>query len=456
MACQSLLVGVALALVACAPKGETTATATNGAAGGGGGGGGGGDGVPVLEVVAGVPTSEGDVPLATPGELEGYTSAAASRGALTLMGTSNGAYQAKACPKDSPTCVPLTLLPIVGDEPDLPLETGVVRAAAAFQVGGGQGSDGEGLLVAADAGIFFAKGGVLTRSAGHELLFPLGIRGIASRIADEDADGEAETHLTLRTDTGLVEWRGGELTAWTVGDETGAPSAALARQDRLFVAWDDRVYEIDKAAEVGYPLVFDIGRVREIACASQACDPGAVVLFATSKGLVERSAAGQYTLYTLAEEGAAGVAVLTFALDAQKQRLYAVAEDGTVLRVQAGEVPVALGKLAPSEHAPHAAVDKTGDVWVGSGTSVTALGTGTPLSFATDIRGVMGEYCAPCHKTATHGATPIDFESYEVMIDRGKKALDRILEGTMPPSGWPAVPKEQALLIAEWLVTKAP
>ncbi len=460
VACRSLLAGAALGLAACGPDHETTAAATGGA------GGGGGDGVPPLAVVFGAPTSEGDVAVVATATIEGYASSAAARGALTLIGTSVGAYQAKPCPKDSPTCVPASLLPISGDEPDLPFETGVVRAAAAFQGGGGQGGGGqggggqggggEGLLVAADAGIFFATDGLLTRSAGHEQLFPLGVRGIASRIADDDADGEPETHLALRTDAGLVEWRGGELTAWTVGQESGAPSAALGREDRVFVAWETRVYELDKAAGVAYPLVFDIGRVHDIACASQACDPGAVVLFATSKGLVERSAAGQYTLYTLAAEGGDGVAVQAFALDAKKQRLFAVAEDGTVLRVRLGDVPVALAKLSPSEFAPRAAVDKTGDVWVGSGTSVTALGTGTPLSFATDVRAVVGEYCAPCHKGATNGATPIDFESYDVMVERGTKALDRILAGTMPPSGWPAVPKEQAQLIADWLVTKAP
>lgn len=420
-----------LCLAACGPGSET-------GTGGGGGSGGGGGGPPSLTVVAGAPEPGGDPPEQVGFAVEGYASAAGSRGGLAVVGTTVGVYSASL---DG-----MVWLPVAGDEPDLPLETGVVRAMAPIE---------EGVLVAAETGLYVAADGALTRSSGHAALHPLGVEGMSTRIADEDADGAPEAHVALRTAEGLVEWQSGELVTWQVAGETGAPSAALAQRDRLFAAWGDRVFEVDRAEGLAYPLVFDVGHVRDIACSSLACDAGSVIYLGTDLGLVERSAAGEYTLYTLAPEGEPGVPVAAFALDGSKQRLYALT-DSALLRVHAGAVPDEIVPLAPATLPRHAAVDKAGDVWSFAGGEATRLATGTPLSFATDIQPIMGEYCAPCHEGAKNGAPKIDFEAYGEMVDIGDQALARIQDGSMPPPSWPQIPAEQVQLLVEWVVAKAP
>jgi hypothetical protein len=423
----------ALALAACGPGSET---ATGGA--GGGGEGGAGAGPPSLAIVFGAPEPAGDPPEQASFPVEGYASAAGARGGLTAAGTTLGVYSASV--------EGMEWLPIVGDEPDLPLETGIVRAMAPIE---------EGVLVAAETGLYVAANGALTRSNGHAALHPLGIEGLSTRISAGGDGAAPEAFLTLRTAGGLVEWRGGELVTWQIGDETGAPSAALAQEERLFAAWGSRVYEIDRAGGLAYPLLFDIGQVRDIACSSLACDAGSVLYFATDLGLVERSATGEYTLYTLAPEGDPFVPVAALALDGGKQRLYALT-GGALLRVHAGSVPDEIAPLATATFPRHAAVDKAGDVWSLAGGEATRLATGTPLSFATDIQPIMGEYCAPCHEGAKNGAPEIDFEEYGQMAEIAGKALMRVQDGSMPPPSWPQIPAEQVQLLAEWVATKAP
>ncbi|MEZ4293684.1 MAG: hypothetical protein R3B70_01815 [Polyangiaceae bacterium] len=424
----------ALLLVACEPGTDTG----EGGSGGSGGGGGAGGGPPVLEVVPGAPAPLADTPEQATFTMDGYATSAATREGITVAGTTIGAHVAGV---DG-----LTQLPIEGDDPELPAETGIVRAAAPIETG---------VLVAAEAGLFVAGPGALTLSNGHAGLHPLGILGMKSRLADDDNDGTPEAHLVLLTNAGLVEWSSGETVTWTIGTEQGPPSAAFSRKDLLFAAWGTRVYEVDREGGVAYPLVFDIGAVTDIACSSQACDEGSLVYFATDKGLVERSAEGGYTLYPLAPEGEPGVAVKSFALDAGKQRLYAFTET-SVLRVRAGHVPDEVASLGKADFDRHAAVDKAGDLWSFAGGEATRLSTGTPLSFATDIQPIMGEYCAPCHKSGSNGAPAIDFESYDKMLEYADKAVARVQDSSMPPPTWPQVPKDQVQLLVEWVATKAP
>ncbi|MBK8256136.1 MAG: cytochrome c [Polyangiaceae bacterium] len=426
-------------LSAC--DGGTTGSGGEGGSGGSGasgGSGGEGAGPPQLIVVPGVPTQTGDEPDQASFLVEGYATAAASRGATAVVGTSVAVFGAEI--------TGTTEFPIVGDEPDLAFDTGIVSAATPIETG---------VLIAAETGLYVALDGVLTRSNGHESLHPMGIVGMSTRLADDDASGEAEAYVVLQTQEGVVEWQSGETIHWTVGDETGVPSAALGQKDMLFAAWNNRVYEVDKGSQLGYPLVFDIGKVGEMACSSRACDAGSNVYFASDKGLVERSAGGQYVLYTLAPDGEPGVAVSGFALDDSKQRLYAVTKGG-LLRVRAGHIPDKVSSLVESDMAAVATVEKSGDVWVFSGTSATRFATGSPLSFATDIEPIMGEYCAPCHKTGQNGAPKIDFEAYDEMVAIADKALMRIQDGSMPPATWPQVPKEKVQLIVDWITTKAP
>lgn len=414
--------------IACGGSGATS-----------GSGSGGGAGPPELAIVAGAPAPPAMEPAIEPHPIDGYATSLGADGALIAAGTTTSVY---AIDTAGPA-----LLPIVGDEPDLPLETGAVRSVAGFE---------GGLLIAAETALFYTEGDALQLSLASGALHPLGIVAMSSRLADDDEDGAAESHLAMRTDEAAFEIEGGEIVEWKVDGEGGAPTAMLGQKERLYLAFGSRVYEVDRESKKAYPLPFDVGHVREIACSSVACDEGSLVYFASDAGLVERGADGSYTLFPLAAEGAPPVAVETFAFDAGRQRLYALAGD-VVLRVSAGELPIAVATLGAPAMPRSAAVDKLGDVWAGEGLVVKKLALGTPLSFETDVKPVVHVYCAGCHATATNGAPKIDFESYDTFVDRVDNVLERVTEGTMPPATYDKkLPKEKIQILQDWSVTKAP
>ncbi|MDI1478011.1 hypothetical protein QHF84_15415 [Polyangium sp. y55x31] len=402
--------------------------------------GGGTEGPPVLAVVHGAPATPNAEPETATFTIEGYSTAMGSQGALVTVGTTTGVYELAASGA--------TLLPIVGDAPDLPSETGAVRAMVGYE---------SGVLVAAEAGVFFTPGGVLQQSLGAAELTPLGIQAMRARVADDDGDGTAETHLAIRGETGAYELGGGALVTWTVEGEEGAPTAVLTQKERVYLAYGDRVYEIDKASGKAYPLVFDVGFVRAMACGSLACEDGSLVYFASDAGLVERSPSGEYSLYPLAAEGASAVGIDAFALDASKQRLYALA-GSWVLRVRAGEVPEVVATLGPAEAPRSLAVDKIGDVYAGEGKTTRKLALGTPLSFLTDVRPIMREYCADCHGSGTRGAPKIDFENYDVALGLVDRVVARVAEErSMPPPNYEKkLPADKIAIVKEWAITKAP
>jgi len=413
--------------------GATTSTSSSGS------GSGGSSGPPVLAIVYGAPAVPAKEPERTTQMIDGYAAAMASNGSVLTVGTTTSVYAV------SPNQT--VALPIVGDEPNLPLTTGEVTAMAA---------QGDGVLIAAANALFFTNGGALQLSLANDALYPLGITAMASRLADDDGDGTSESHLVLRTADAAYELSGDMLTEWTVAGESGAPTALLGTKDWLYVAFGRRVYEVEKASKKAYPLIFDVGRVTEIACGTAACDPGSPIYLASDRGLVERSAAGEYTLYPLAAEGAPPVRVDTFALDAGKKRLYALA-GAQVLRVLVGEPPVAEATVTAPELPRRLVVDKVGDAWLGEGQEMTKLALGTPLSFAVDVKPVLHAYCSECHATAINGAPKIEYDDYDVTIKLSDALIKRVTEGTMPPITYPKkLPKEIVQLLVEWSATKAP
>jgi hypothetical protein len=433
----SLLITAALFhATACSPEsssGEAAGTGGSGASGGAAAG------PPTLEVVHGAPKAPAKAPDTFEYEVDGYASAAGANGPLVAIGTTTSIYEA------TPTGI--SKLSIVGDEPDLPEETGRARAIAPYE---------DGLLVAADSGLFFTKGGVLQLSLGNDELKELGISAMTARVADDDGDGTDEAHLALIAMDGAYELMSGSLTKWTVEGESGAPTAVLAQKDSVYLAFGDRVYEVDKASKKAYPLVFSIGVVSAIACDSLACDEGSLIYFATDKGIAERGSDGGYVLYPLAKEGEAAAAAEAFAFDAGRQRLYALAE-GSVVRIRTGAVPDAVAEIEKGSLPRVMAFDKLGDLWVAGGLKVHSFALGTPLSFDTDVKPIVHEYCAPCHLGAKNGAPGIDFEDYDMMVELTPKAIMRISEGTMPPlgSGFPPVPKDKFQLLQDWSAMKA-
>lgn len=431
---------LAAAVAGCGQGLNIVPAGTGGSTGTGGSGGDGGtNGPPTLAVVYGAPSAPAKEPDGDMHPIEGYAAALGASGDLVAVGTTTSVY---AVEPGGPT-----LLAIVGDEPDLPPSTGEVRALAPYE---------GGLLVAAESALFFTTGGALQLSLGNAALHPLGIRAMAARVADDDGDTKKETHLALLTDQGAYELEAGALTKWTVEGESGAPTAMLAQKARVTLAFGHRVYEIDKGTKKAYPLVFDIGKVTEIACGSAGCEEGSLLYFASDAGLVERDANGAYTLYPLAEKGAPAVPVESFALDPAKQRLYAIA-GASVLRLRAGELPDAVATPGSSKLPRRMAVDKLGDVWMGEGQALRRMALGTPLSFETDVRPIVHEYCSECHQGGTQGAPKLDLEAFSVFKGLTMLALKRVKEGSMPPATYDKkLPKEKVQILEDWAATQAP
>lgn len=400
-----------------------------------------------LRVVTGLPAAVNDEPSTNSYEVEGYVTTMAGRGNIVMTGTTTGVYElGSSGPK---------LVPIVGVEPDLPASTGIVHAMAGYD---------DGVLVIADNDILFAKSGALTRSSGKTTLETLGISSILARFADDDGDMTTETHLSIIGTDAAHELAAGSLVKWTIEGETGVPSAILAQKDTVYLAYGRHVYEVDKALGTALALPFDLGNIHEIACNSLACDAGSLVYFASDAGLVERSASGVYSLYTLAAMGDSAVGVESFAIDGSKQRLYAIAGDH-LLRIRASDIPVAVATLSASsasnsitKEGRKLVVDKIGDVWTGAGQTITQFGLGTPLSFLTDVQPIMHEYCAECHATALQGAPKIDFEDYSVAVGLVERIIARAaVERSMPPGTYDKkIPADLITILKEWAVTKAP
>lgn len=393
-----------------------------------------------LRLVPGAPLAVKEEPQNNSYDLEGYVTTMAGRGSLVTTGTTTGVYElGSSGPK---------LLPIVGVEPDLPAETGIVRAMAGYD---------DGILIIADNDILFARNGALTRSAGKTTLEMLGVKTMNARFADDDGDMMTETHVSLVGANGGHELSAGNLITWGIEGEMGAPSAILAQKDTVFLVYGRQLYEVDKAKGEAFVPPFDMGNIHEIACSSLACDPGSLVYFASDRGLVERSASGVYSLYTLTDTEGQFVGVESFAIDGSKQRLYAIAAN-QLLRIRSGDVPTAVATLPAAKEKRKLVVDKIGDVWVGGDQQVTKYALGTPLSFLTDVQPIMHEYCAECHAAALQGAPKIDFEDYSVAVGLVERIIARAaVERSMPPGTYDKkLPAELITILKEWAVTKAP
>ncbi|AKT37433.1 c-type cytochrome [Chondromyces crocatus] len=392
---------------------------------------------PEFHIVHGAPEFNDDEPASEEHPVDGYASAMASNGALLTAGTTKAVYEI--------TTGGPSRLAIVGGGPGLPSETGPIRAMTPYK---------DGVLVAAERGWFFTAGGALQPSAPSAELAALTITGMTTRIADEDENDEPESHLAIVATEGAYELGEEDTVRWTIEGETGAPTAMLAQRHRIVIAYGRRVYEVVKASGKAFPLQNDVGHVTAIACDSLACGDGSLLYFASDAGLVERAPNGSYTVYTLAPEGEPAVPVEAFALDTTRQRLYALA-GSHVLRIRSGERPDAVAQAESPGQPRRMAVDKFGDVWTGARVTLRKLALGTPLSFATDVRPIMHEYCAGCHGDKAQGAPPMALESYDAMVDLIDIVLERVTNGSMPPPGYEKkLPNEKIQILVDWAVTR--
>ncbi len=387
-----------------------------------------------LTLVTGAPDAPSAEPASEAHILQGYATSATSVGSVVTIGTTTGIYAA--------TGGTIELLPLVGDDPNLPPSTGTVRALAPFMGGS---------LAFADQGVFFATGAAIQLSKATATLAPLGITSATTRVVDANADAAAATvRLAMTGEKGAYELDDQNLVTWTVDGESGAPTAVVAQDEGLVLAYGPRVYAIDRSTMKARFLSDELGHIRAMACETLACGPDSTLFFATDRGLAVRSAQGALTLHTLAAEGTAPVPVDGFALDATRQRLYAITEVA-VLRIGASVSPVSVATSNTGGASRHAAVDESGNVWIGQGASATRLALGTPLGFATDVKPVLHTYCAPCHAIGASGAPKQDLEDYDVFVGLLDVALTRITSHTMPPSTYDKkLSKETIQLIVDW------
>lgn len=381
----------------------------------------------VIQLVPGVPTPVSENPASESFVLPSNATALAAVGSTIFAGTTTGAVVFSS---DG-----LSVLPVFDAPP-----SGRIRAIV---------PERDGVVLAAEGGLYFTTGSSLADWAGSESLAELGVRELRRRYADADGDGQPDRHFALATDAGPFELFGQDLVAWSIPEQSGAPRAVFARQDDLFVAYGSPgVYRIDKIASEAELLELGAA-VQDIACDGASCDAESTIYFATDLGLFARDAAGSITHYTLAAEGDAGQATAGFALDRVRQRVYILTAD-SLLVAQGGSVPRQVASLPPSNLPRWATVDAQGDVWVASGTDLTHWLVGEPLSFAKDVRPVMTDHCARCHAQGIEGAPTIDFEDYDVAAARLDRIVARMQEGTMPPSSEPNVPVDQLQVVVDW------
>lgn len=398
---------------------------------------------PPFSRVEGVPAAVTAEPDRVDLAVEGYARALASNPHGVVEGTSAAVFGVDV--------MGAVALEVVGDEPDLPATTGAVRAMARFE---------DGVLVAAEQGLFVSRDGALQRSMASADLASLEVTGLTSTTSDAGtsslgvvAGGRA--YELVSTEPGAT------LRAWSIDGEEGEATAVFAQASRVVVSFGRTTYEIDKATLKATKLAFDLGAVRAIACSSEACEEGSLLYFASDAGLVERAADGTYTLFTLADAGAPSPGVDALALDGTTGRVYALAGD-RVLRVRAGEIPDAIATASAPAGACAAGtcamtVDAAGDVWVGAGEAITHFAVAAPVSFSTDVKPVLHAYCADCHKNAENGAPKIDYESYDVAASRIDSILMRVKGGSMPPlTSGKTLPKDKIKLLESWSTTKAP
>ncbi|MEZ4311764.1 MAG: hypothetical protein R3F14_27350 [Polyangiaceae bacterium] len=401
----ALLLPATLAVLSgCAPEDETKPDA------------------PTLTVVEDAPLPVAKEPeVREVGAYAGELRALGAHGGTCVLGTTSGAFAVEEAG--------LLALDIYGDEPDLPVDTGEVRAI---------GRRTETLLLAAETGIYLTTGEKLQRSPASDALADLVIREVHVTGA-----GSSE-RVWLLADTGVLLVAGDEVSEITVEGETEAPIAIspAASGTSLLVAYPGTVREIDLEANEARELPFDLGAVRGMARGGEK-----VVYFATDQGLFSRGEDGDYTHLPLSGE-ADPVAVDTVLVDPEGPLAITASH---VIRLPAEGAPQAVATLDGSDEPHLAAADDVGLVWVGGGGSLSGFVLGSPVGFEADVAPVLDEYCMTCHTDpGVNGAPGLDLLDFDTTKEKASLIVQRIAAGQMPPPGATPLPAEKYELILRW------
>lgn len=389
---------------ACAPEGGT------------------GQETPPLTVVEDAPLPpEKEPEVRTIDAYDGDLRALGAQGTTAVLGTTAGAFVVEEGG--------LLALDIYGDEPDLPLATGEVRAV---------GRRTETLLLAAETGVYLVKGNKLQLSPASEALSALVIREIHVTGA-----GDNES-LWLATADGVYLLSGGELSEISIEGEAGEPLtiSPAASGASLLVAYAGGVHEVDLEKGEALPLPYDLGEVRAMARGGEK-----TVYFASDQGLFVRGEDGAYTQFTMSGSGEPSP-VETVLVD--PEGLLAVIGSGVVRLSEEGK-PQAVATLSPGAEPRRAAADDVGLVWVGGGGSLSGFLLGKPAGFESDVAPVLAEHCMTCHTApGVSGAPALDMLDYETAKDKASLIVQRIAAGQMPPAGSPALPAEKYEVVLRW------
>jgi hypothetical protein len=316
------------------------------------------------------------------------------------------------------------------DDPSTAATTGAVHAI---------GKRATNVLVAADSGVFHTSGDKLLVSPASDELMGLGISSLA---AENAPSGE---RIWFATSSGLYELAGTTLSKWTVDGEAGTPTAITTSEHLVFVAYGDRLYELNLETEEAGLVPHSFGTIHNIAHGAEN-----TVYVAADNGLFERGADGGYTQYTLSDDGTPAKAYA--AIFDPKKGMFGLTSAGIVLAAP-GKTPAGVMPLPSSlsgTSIPIAAADDIGNIWVGAGNKLEGLKLGSTLTFDADVVPVFREYCGSCHTNGEQYSPIIKLEDYETVVAMSAKIISRISAGQMPPASAAPMPAEAFEILLRW------
>lgn len=378
-----------------------------------------------LVVVRGAPS----IPPLDPGgvsiDVDGEITALGAKGSRLLVGTNSTVYGL------GEVIGTLEEVSVWSDDPAVSAATGAVHA---------MGRRSTNVLVAADNGVFHTSGDKLLVSPASGELAALGISSLA---AEGSASGE---RLWFATSSGLFDLSGGKLSQWTLEDETTVPTVVATSGNLVFVAYGDRLYELNLETQEAGLVPHSFGTIHSIAHGAEG-----TVYVATDRGLFERGADGSYTQYTLSDS-AEPAAVYATVFD-PKKGMFGVMAAGIVLaqpgKTPAGVMPMPTSIAGATVH-PIATADDIGNVWIGAGNKLEGLKLGSTLTFDADVVPVFKTYCGSCHIDGAQNSPIIKFTEYETVVAMSAKINSRISAGQMPPASAAPMPAEAFEILLRW------
>jgi hypothetical protein len=316
------------------------------------------------------------------------------------------------------------------DDPSVMATTGAVHAI---------GRRSANVLVAADNGIFHTSGDKLLVSPASAELTALGITALAT---ENSPSGE---RMWFSTSSGLYDLAGNKLSKWTVDEETGTPTAIATSDKLVFVAYGDKLYELNVETEEAGLVPHTFGTIHSIAHGAEN-----TIYVAADKGFFERGADGGYTQYTLSD--GAEPAVAYAAIFDPKKGMFGLTSAGIVLaepgKTPAGVMPVPESLAGTT--IPMATADDIGNIWFGAGSKLEGLKLGSTLTFDTDVVPVFRAYCNSCHLGGANYSPIIKLDDYETVVAMSAKINSRISAGQMPPASATPMPAEAFEILLRW------